>query len=349
MILQLHDNYTQQEIPAVYKGTGIVWTWNQNAQGFITNASGARKLANAPRSTTTPAGEWQLLIIPGPFGQAASARLLPPGALDIVIEKSPPPTLRLWPPMSWDDFKPKTYAAIENHYYNFSPGCKNTYLSWAAQGWVYVVGAVATVLTAGTAAPVAAAAATAVAGASAAAAELVKQKIEEALENAIQDGVAAATASMEGTGRKRLDYGAEVDRIRRTYTVNYQTWANLSYLETYTKSQLESQLQMFQISLDAAHAKCRKSPCDTAGCRDSGILFLRVQYVELLLSVYEATNTSTPAEYNKKVSDEFYSNIPAQDLERVINNINGEQTKKTAALSAFLILGALFSGLLKKS
>lgn len=269
------------------------------------------------------------------------------------IFKGDEPTLQLWPPMSWDDFKPKTYAAIENHYYNFSPGCKNTYLSWAAQGWVYVVGAVATVLTAGTAAPVAAAAATAVAGASAAAAELVKQKIEEALENAIQDGVAAATASMEGTGRKRLDYGAEVDRIRRTYTVNYQTWANLSYLETYTKSQLESQLQMFQISLDAAHAKCKKSPCDTAGCRDSGILFLRVQYVELLLSVYEATNTSTPAEYNKKVSDEFYSNLPAGDRVLVIEKekelIKEDKAKKTAALSAFLILGALFSGLLKKS
>lgn len=269
------------------------------------------------------------------------------------IFKGDEPTLQLWPPMSWDDFKPKTYAAIENHYYNFSPGCKNTYLSWAAQGWVYVVGAVATVLTAGTAAPVAAAAATAVAGASAAAAELVKQKIEEALENAIQDGVAAATASMEGTGRKRLDYGAEVDRIRRTYTVNYQTWANLSYLETYTKSQLESQLQMFQISLDAAHAKCKKSPCDTAGCRDSGILFLRVQYVELLLSVYEATNTSTPAEYNKKVSDEFYNNLPAGDRVLVIEKekelIKEDKAKKTAALSAFLILGALFSGLLKKS
>lgn len=269
------------------------------------------------------------------------------------IFKGDEPTLQLWPPMSWDDFKPKTYAAIENHYYNFSPGCKNTYLSWAAQGWVYVVGAVATVLTAGTAAPVAAAAATAVAGASAAAAELVKQKIEEALENAIQDGVAAATASMEGTGRKRLDFGAEVDRIRRTYTVNYQTWANLSYLETYTKSQLESQLQMFQISLDAAHAKCKKSPCDTAGCRDSGILFLRVQYVELLLSVYEATNTSTPAEYNKKVSDEFYSNLPAGDRVLVIEKekelIKEDKAKKTAALSAFLILGALFSGLLKKS
>ena len=258
------------------------------------------------------------------------------------------PVLPVWPPISWDSFKPKTYAAIENHYYNFSPGCRNTYLNWAIQGWVYVVGAVATVLTAGAAAPVAAAAATAVAGASAAAAELVKQKIEEALKNAIEQGVSNATASMEGTGRKRLDYGAEVDRIRRTYTVNYQTWANLSYLETYTKSQLETKLQQFQTSLDASYAKCNKSPCDTAGCRDSGILFLRVQYVQLLLDTYEATNTTTPAEYNQVISAEFFKNIPAQDLEGVVKNIKEEKTKKTAALSAILILGALFSGLLKK-
>jgi len=259
------------------------------------------------------------------------------------------PTLQLWPPISWDDFKPKTYAAIENHYYNFSPGCRSTYLNWAIQGWVYVVGALVTVLSAGTAAPAAAAAATAVAGASVAAAELVKKQIEEYLKNAIQNGLQNATANMEGKGRPRIDFGSEVDEIRRTYINNYNTWANLSYLENYTKTQLESKLQQFQESLDGAHAKCKKSPCDRPGCRDSGILFLRVQYVELLLSVYDATNTTTPAEYNKKISDEFYSNIPAQDLEAVVNNIKEENAKKTAAAASFLILGALFSGLLKKS
>ena len=259
------------------------------------------------------------------------------------------PTLQLWPPMSWNDFKPKTYKAIEDHYYNFSPGCKSTYLNWAIQGWVYVVGAVVTVLSAGTAAPAAAAAATAVAGASAAAGELVKKKIEESLTNAIQNGLQNATANMEGKGRPRIDFGSEVDEIRRTYINNYKTWANLSYLENYTKTQLQSKLQQFQDSLDVAHEKCKKSPCDRPGCRDSGILFLRVQYVELLLSVYDATNTTTPAEYNKKVSDEFYSNIPAQDLEGVVKKINEEKAKKTAAVGAFLILGALFSGLLKKS
>ena len=259
------------------------------------------------------------------------------------------PILPVWPPISWDKYKPTTYATIENHYYNFSPGCSNTFLGKVLEGMVYAAGAVATFFTAGLAAPIAASASAAVAGISATAGQLVKDSIESAAENAVKNGIDSATASMQGTGRKRIDSGAEVDRIRRTYTVNYQTFANLSYLETYTKSQLESKLQEFQNAFNVSIAKCNKNPCDTAGCRDSGILALRVQYVKLLLDAYNATNTTTPAEYNQVISAEFFKNIPAQDLEGVVKNIKEEKTKKTAALSAILILGALFSGLLKKS
>ena len=170
------------------------------------------------------------------------------------------------------------------------------------------------------------------------------------MQNGLQNGINSAQQAAMGSGRPRLDYGDEVDRIRDSYINNYPTPAyNLTYLETYTKSQLETKLQQFQTSLDAANAKCNKSPCDTAGCRDSGILFLRVQYVQLLLDTYDATNTTTPAEYNQKISAEFFANIPAQDLVSVVQKIKEEKAKKTAAVGAFLILGALFSGLLKKS
>jgi hypothetical protein len=265
--------------------------------------------------------------------------------------------LELWPPISWNKFKPTTYAAIETHYYNFSPGCQNTLLGKVLEGFTYVVGAVATFFTAGIAAPLAAAASGAVAGVSTALGQLVKQSIENATEQAIQNGMNSATASMMATGRKRIDYGAEVDRIRRTYTVNYNTFANLTYLEQYTKSQLENKLQNFKSAFATSISKCDKRPCDTAGCRDAGILFLRVQYVELLLNAYAATNTTTPAEYNNFISTEFYKLIPKQDLETIIVDeekkkeetiIVNEKKKKQAYISALLIIGALFSGLLKK-
>jgi len=272
------------------------------------------------------------------------------------------PVLPLWPPMSWDSFKPKTYADIENHYYNFSPGCSSSWLNWAVEVYLYVVAAVVTIFTAGAGAPVSAA----IAGAADTVGDMVgditgdvvtdilKQKIEETvktgLQEGVQNGITSAQQAAMGSGRPRIDYGDEVDRIRDSYINNYSTPAfNLTYLETYTKSQLENKLINFKDALQVSIDKCNKNDCDRPGCRDAGILTLRVQYVELLLSVYEATNTTTPAEYNQVISAEFFANIPAQDLEGVVQKIKEEKAKKTAAVGAFLILGAIFSGLLKKS
>lgn len=288
--------------------------------------------------------------------------------IDTSIETYTPqnaPTMQLWPPMSWDSYKPKTYADIENHYYNFSPGCASSWLNWAIEIYLYVVAAVVTFFTAGAGAPISAA----IAGAAEtvatfaddlvgeAIADILKKKIEDSIKTGIQTSIADAKQAALGSGRPRLDYGDEVDRIRDTYINNYPTPAyNLTYLETYTKSQLENKLDNFKDALQKSIDKCNKSECDRPGCRDAGVLTLRVQYVEMLLAAYEGTNTSTPEQYNRKISAEFYNALPKGQQKEVVEKVKDyeikfrkDNDKKTAAIGGFLILGALFSGLLKKS
>lgn len=295
--------------------------------------------------------------------------------IDTSIETYTPqnaPTMQLWPPMSWDSFKPKTYADIENHYYTFSPGCASSWLNFAIEVYLYVVAAVVTIFTAGAGAPISAGIASAaetvgnfvgqITGE--AIAQILKDKIEQSVKTGIQDGlqngIASAQQAAIGSGRPRLDYGSEVDRIRDSYINNYPTPAyNLTYLETYTKSQLESKLVNFKDALQVSIDKCNKDDCDRPGCRTAGVLTLRVQFVEMLLAAYEGTNTSTPEQYNRKISAEFYNALPKGMQKEVVEKVKNyeikfrndkeENAKKTAAVGSFLILGALFSGLLKKS
>lgn len=351
MILQLHDRWTPQEIPAIYKSAGIVWTWSDNAQAFQTNAAGARKLANAPRSTTTPAGEWQLIVIPGPFGQAASARLLPPGALDIAIERAKILTkYPLWPPISWENFKPNTYYDILNHYYAYSPGCKNT----ATANVLKFVGPALAIalapLTAGLSSFLIATGAKAVGAVvtSGFLAGLANDAIKKAVTNAIDPANLSPEVKEAMEKRRKNDSWQEQERIKDAYWKFYrQPYGDqfMKGLQTADLGTLEAAVQMTEQTVAGAKAKCEQSTCDTAGCRSYGWAVLRLQYATLLRDAMQGANVYTPAAYNAKMAAAIDAELKAAGLPPLVDGAG----PKKAALGNFLILGAIFSGLLKKS
>ena len=226
----------------------------------------------------------------------------------------------MWPPISWQDFSPRTYPAIERHYFAYSSGCFFSWWETAVKIWVGVVLALVGCLVPGLHAAIpaaiagASAAVAATAGAAAAGVvgdqigKLVADRIKKEMSDFIKNGFSAAEKDLKDKalrkGRKIVG-GNEMDRIRDSYWKTYQgpqgldaaaaQWIKEPYLVLKAKLQAnETILKQYQDDCKA----CDKSGQAKVNCRCTGVQTLVVQYLSILVGAYEATNTNTPDEYN---------------------------------------------------
>jgi hypothetical protein len=115
---------------------------------------------------------------------------------------------------------------------------------------------------------------------------------------------AGNTAKQEA--RRRFDNKAEKDRIVDTYIRQYAKLTSNGFqnnVGSMTLDQLKTRLSAAKNSVKVAEDKCKKMPCDTAGCRNMGVLNAIVQYIEALIKAYTSTGTSTPQEFSQKFSE----------------------------------------------
>lgn len=349
MILQLHDSWNVNDIPLVYRPAGFQWTWNEARRAFTLPRSQGRAFMNTnpPLTLVTPSGEWKLISAPAGI-RDLNVFLLPPGELQTAIERAKILSkYPLWPPIPWDKFKPTGSGDILNHYYTYSPGCKHTLtaqilnfvgpalaialapLTAGLSSFLTTVGAkiVGTVVTSGFLADLAN--------------KAIKTQIEAAQTNLSNDVKEAIRK------RRNMDGSEERARIKSSYTNAYAAPFGDQFmkgLQTADLATLEAAVQMTNATLDTAKDKCNKKPCDTAGCRATGFLTLRVQYATLLRDAMQAAGVTTPAAYNAKMSAAIDADLKAAGLPEMID---GPSSKK-ASLGNFLLIGALFSALLKK-
>ena len=162
------------------------------------------------------------------------------------------------------------------------------------------------------------------------AAELMSKEVSKAAQNAAQKAGNTAKVS----SRRRLDSAQERDRIVNLGYLNVYTkpWfdAEMRNAGNLTKAQLIALLPTLKSAVTDSYNKCKKVPCDTAGCRSMGALVLRQQYVEALIEAYNATGTTTPEEFNQQFTTAI--NEGKTSLRAGIGGI----------LPILLILGALF-------
>lgn len=249
--------------------------------------------------------------------------------------------VQVWPPVQWDDFKPKTPETILNHYYAYSAGCKTPTL-WGMIGIAAMSAAAAVFgpsLLAGTTKALAAIKSGAIAKGSAIVGDQAAKMISEEVTKQANRAASQAANQAQNKSRRRLDSAAERNMIIQTGYLNVyaKPWmdAAMRNAGNMTKPQLEALLSTLKKSVSDSYAKCRKLPCDTAGCRSMGALVLRQQYVEALIAAYNSTGTSTPAEFNAKFAaaiDEDETSIKGS----VKSSIGGY-------LPLLLIFGALIS------
>jgi hypothetical protein len=220
-------------------------------------------------------------------------------------------TIDVWPPVLWEEFRPNTDGEILDHYYAHSAGCQKPTL-WGGLATATAGIAAAAFLPATLAGSKAAllaikkkGAASITKGIGKPAAALITKNVSDSL-NA--NSKKAANTSKQKI-RRQLDSGSEKDRIKDTYRREYQQLIGNNFTGRIGRmslpelqNELKNQKRILKVSAD----KCKKLPCDSAGCRNMGVLTARMQYVEALIAAYKGSGTKTPAEYDAKFSDKAF-------------------------------------------
>lgn len=246
--------------------------------------------------------------------------------------------IQVWPPVEWDDFKPKDREAILNHYYAYSAGCQTPTL-WGTIA-IAAMATAAAVFAPAALSGISKSLAAIKSGAIAKGSALVGKKAATMISAEVTRQANAAAKKAANTAqvssRRRTDSSAERDRIVNLGYINVYTkpWmdAEMRAAGNLTKAQLEALLPTLKSAVTDSFRKCKKLPCDTAGCRSMGALVLRQQYVEALIAAYNSTGTSTPAEFNAK-------------MEQAIDD--GKTTVK-AGIGGYLPLLLIFGALISK-
>ena len=250
-------------------------------------------------------------------------------------------SLNVWPPVKWDEFKPNGQTDILNHYYAYSSGCKTPTLfgglALAAAG-VATAGFGAASL-AGAKAALLAIKSKALVGTSkvigAKSADLISKEVSKSAKLSAQK--AGNTAKLQA--RRKLDNASERRRIVDTYQRQYQKMQSGGFqgrVANMDLEQLKGQIADAKRSVKISADKCKKVPCDQAGCRNMGVLNARVQYLEALEAAYKRSGTSTPGQYNEKF---------AKAIETGKTSLAGFGVQ---ALVPLLIIGGLVFSRLKK-
>lgn len=222
--------------------------------------------------------------------------------------------LNVWPPVLWDEFRPNTREEILNHYYAYSSGCKTpTLFGMIALGAIGItaaafapaIGAALTKALAGAKVAGGTAAVTATAATKERFIDKVKTNVSKEVK-AVAEREAEKVANKEINKRRRLmDSSAEKNRIVQNYLDRYAEAVNYGFQQQVASMNLK-QLQAEVVRQQGIRAdsekKCKKLPCDTAGCRWMGVLTARMQYVQALVSAMKQAGVTTPAEYNQKFS-----------------------------------------------
>jgi len=248
----------------------------------------------------------------------------------------------VYPPIVWNEFKPKTEGEILDHYYAYSAGCKTPTL------WGSIIIGTLGVTAAAFAPAIGAAVSKALAGAKAAGgaaavktaaakktfAAKAKSTISQGVKKAASIQAARATDTARQKTRRSLDrIAGENVRIVENYFRQYDRMEQNGFqnrISAMTLAELQTELIKQKRILDESFAKCKKLPCDTAGCRSMGVLTARVQYVEALIKAMQNAGVKTPAEYNEKFT----------------NAVNDGKTTLAGiaiGLPLLIILGAAFS------
>ena len=216
--------------------------------------------------------------------------------------------LPVWPPVQWNDFRPTSREQILEHYYAYSAGCQKPTL-WG--GIALAAGAAATAGF-GTAALGGAKAALigikskAISGGSAIIGKEAADTISKSVERSAAASAKKASNTTKQKARRQLDGKAEKDRIVDTYLREYARMDGRNFagkVGAMDLNQLEAELAKQKGIVKASEDKCKKLPCDTAGCRNMGVLNSRVQYIQALIAAFKSSGTTTPAEYNAKFTD----------------------------------------------
>jgi len=248
----------------------------------------------------------------------------------------------VYPPIVWNEFKPTTDAEILDHYYAYSAGCKTPTL-WGsiilgtlgatAAAFAPAIGAAVSKALAGAKAAGGAAAVKTAAAKKTLAAK-AKTTISKGVKQAASIQAARATDTARQKTRRSLDrIAGENVRIVQNYYREYDQLEQNGFqnrISGMTLAELQTELINQKRIVDDSFKKCKKLPCDTAGCRSMGVLTARMQYVEALIKVMQNAGVKTAAEYNEKFTNAV------------------DQGKTTLAGFAFglpllLILGAAFS------
>lgn len=214
----------------------------------------------------------------------------------------------VYPPIKWDEFRPNTRKEILNHYYAYSSGCqKPTLFGGLALAAAGVASAgFGTAALAGAKAALIGIKTKAISGTASVIGAQSADLISKTVEDSAKKSADKAGNTARQTARRMTDSDAEKDRIVDTYTREYNQMASKGFQNNVAKltlSELKTKLVAAQNSVKVAEGKCKKLPCDTAGCRNMGVLNARVQYLQALIKTYEGSGTSTPAEYNAKFTD----------------------------------------------
>jgi hypothetical protein len=202
------------------------------------------------------------------------------------------PSLDIWPPITWQEFRPNSREEILDHYYAYSLGCQSP-TAWgialASASAVATAGFGASLL-AGAGAALKGIAAGTISGSNALIGATATKQITDSVKNSAKASAKKAQGSAINKRRRSMDSGAEKKRIVDTRMQNM------------TLAQLQAELPKLQKAVKDAEKKGKKVPCDTAGVRNMGVLNAALQYCQALIEAYKASGTSTPQEFNAKFS-----------------------------------------------
>lgn len=228
--------------------------------------------------------------------------------------------LKVWPPILWNDFRPNSNDEILNHYYAYSSGCKTPTI-WglaATSAGAVAAAAFGPALLAGAKSALGAiklkglftGATKSISGLNLGTKKLLANEAIQSMSKQVEGQAkmeaqkAANTAKQKA--RRRLDSGSERNRIVENYRRQYAKLVGNQFqgrVGAMSLPELEAELKNQKRILKASADKCKKTPCDTAGCRSMGVLTARMQYVQALIAAYKETGTKTPLEYEAKFSD----------------------------------------------
>lgn len=222
--------------------------------------------------------------------------------------------IAVWPPVLWTEFRPNTREEILNHYYAYSSGCKTPTLfggfalgalGLTAAAFAPAIGAAVTKVLVGAKAAGGAAAVTKTTAAKTSFIAKVKKNISKEAKAAAGREAEKASNTAIQKRRRNLDPKSEKDRIVQNYLDRYAEAVNYGFqnqVANMNLQQLEAEVRRQKSIRADAEKKCKKMPCDTAGCRWMGSITARMQYVQALVTAMKEAGVTTPAEYNQKFS-----------------------------------------------